>query len=142
MHEKSKPTLSTLLLVGFAAMVLMALVPAKGYAQFVPNSKQSPLCQKLGSQIQGSSGMQIYCFGPQPNGAAPTAALLAPSLSGNMITSQNSSKGGFIPNVNAAALAEDISPSGLRAFGQSETSIFRMGYVGMKTPIFDWHCDN
>ena len=127
MHEKSKPTLSTLLLVGFAAMVLMALVPAKGYAQFVPNSKQSPLCQKLGSQIQGSSGMQIYCFGPQPNGAAPTAALLAPSLSGNMITSQNSSKGGFIPNVNAAALAEDISPSGLRAFGQSETSIAAAG---------------
>jgi hypothetical protein len=127
MREQSKTVLCRLLLVGFAAMVIVAFVPAKGYAQFVPNSKQNPLCQKLGTQIQGSSGMQMYCFGPQQNGAAPHAGLLAPGLSGTPLASQKSSKGGFIPNVNAANLAEDISPSGLRAFGQSETSIAAAG---------------
>jgi hypothetical protein len=125
MREKNKTVPSPLILVAFAAMVVVALVPAKGYAQFIPNSKQNPLCQKLGTQIQGSSGMQMYCFGPQPNGAAPKA-LLTPSLSGKL-ASPNSRKGGFIPNVNAANLAEDISPSGLRAFGQSETSIAAAG---------------
>jgi hypothetical protein len=125
MREKNKTVLSHLILVAFAAMVVVALVPAKGYAQFVPNSKQNPLCQKLGTQIQGSSGMQMYCFGPQANGAAPKA-LLAPSLTGKL-ASPKSSKGGFIPNVNAANLAEDISPAGLRAFGQSETSIAAAG---------------
>lgn len=128
MRGKSKTVLSTLLLVGFAAMVVVALVPAKGYAQFVPNSKQNPLCQKLGAQIQGSSGMQMYCFGPQPNGAAPRAGLLQPRLSGTPRAPQKSGGGGgFIPNVNAANLAEDIAPSGLRAFGQSETSIAAAG---------------
>jgi hypothetical protein len=125
MRGKSKTVLSPLLLVGFAAMAVVALVPAKGYAQFVPNSKQNPLCQKLGTQIQGSSGMQMYCFGSQPNGAAPKA-LLAAGLSAKLASPQ-SSKGGFIPNVNAANLAEDVSPSGVRAFGQSETSIAAAG---------------
>ena len=77
MREQSKTVLCRLLLVGFAAMVIVAFVPAKGYAQFVPNSKQNPLCRKLGTQIQGSSGMQMYCFGPQQNGAGPHAGLLS-----------------------------------------------------------------
>lgn len=128
MREESKTVLDRLLLVGFAVMMIVILVPATGHAQFVPNSKGNPLCQKLGTQIQGSSGMQMYCFGPQPNGAAPRAGLLQPGLSGTPLAPQKSGGGGgFIPNVNAANLAEDIAPSGLRAFGQSETSIAAAG---------------
>ncbi|HET6178686.1 MAG TPA: hypothetical protein VFE61_17290 [Candidatus Sulfotelmatobacter sp.] len=127
MREQTKTVLYRLLLVGFAAMVFVTLVPAMAYAQFVPNSKRNPLCQKLGTQMQGSSGMQMYCFGPQHNGASPLAGLLAPNLSGTPFGPQKTPKGGFIPNVNAANLAEDISPSGVRAFGQSETSIAAAG---------------
>lgn len=109
---------------GLAVMVILILVPATAHGQFVPNSKHSSLCQKLGTQIQGSSGMQLYCFGPQPNGAASPAVRLGASLSSASSSPQkNGGKGGFIPNVNAANTAEDISPSGARAFGQSETSI-------------------
>jgi hypothetical protein len=127
MREQTKTVLYRLLLVGFAAMVFVTLVPAMAYAQFVPNSKRNPLCQKLGTQMQGSSGMQMYCFGPQHNGASPLAGLLAPNLSSTPFGPQKTPKGGFIPNVNAANLAEDVSPSGVRAFGQSETSIAAAG---------------
>lgn len=111
-----------------AAMGIVSLVPATVHGQFVPNSKHSSLCQKLGTQIQGSSGMQMYCFGPQLSGPPSPAARLESSLTSRPSSPQmNSGKGGFIPNVNAANTAEDIAPSGVRAFGQSETSIAAAG---------------
>jgi hypothetical protein len=111
-----------------AAMVILILAPATGQGQFVPNSKNSSQCKKLGSQIQGSSGMQMYCFGAQANGAASPAARLGPGLTSASPSAQKKgSKGGFIPNVNAANTAEDITPSGVRAFGQAETSIAAAG---------------
>jgi hypothetical protein len=124
-REISKTLLGRL---GLAAMMILIFVPATGQGQLVPNSKNNPLCQKLGSQIQGSSGMQMYCFGAQANGAASPAARLGPGLTSAAASPQkNGGKGGFIPNVNAASTAEDISPSGVRAFGQSETSIAASG---------------
>lgn len=128
MREVSETVWGRMLLFGFAVMVIVTLVPARAHAQFVPNSKGNPLCQKLGTQMQGSSGMQMYCFGPQSNGTASRAALLEPGLAGTPFgPQQKSGKGGFIPNVNAGNLAEDIAPSGVRAFGQSETSIAAAG---------------
>jgi hypothetical protein len=114
--------------LGLAAIVFLTLGPARAQAQFVPNSKNISVCQKLGSQIQGSSGMQMYCFGPQSNSAASLAARPASSVINQASSSKsNGGKGGFIPNVNAANTAEDIAPSGVRAFGQSETSIAAAG---------------
>ena len=128
MPEVRKTVLNRLLRLGFAAVVTVTLVPATALAQFVSNSKGNPLCQKLGTQIQGSSGMHMYCFGPQSNGAASPAARLEPGLTSAPSSPQkNGGKGGFIPNVNAASTAEDIAPSGVRAFGQSETSIAAAG---------------
>jgi hypothetical protein len=54
----------------------------------------------------------MYCFGPQHNGTA---------------TATNSPASSFGSNVNAASLSEDVSPSGVRAYGQSETSIAANG---------------
>jgi len=65
---------------GLAVMGMVILVPATAHGQFVPNAKNNPLCQKLGTQIQGSSGMQMYCFGPQSNGAASPAVRLESGL--------------------------------------------------------------
>jgi len=114
--------------LGLAAIVFLTLAPARGQGQFVPNSKNISVCQKLGSQIQGSSGMQMYCFGRQSTGAALPAARLASGVINPASRSKSKGgKGGFIPNVNAANTAEDIAPSGVRAFGQSETSIAAAG---------------
>jgi hypothetical protein len=54
----------------------------------------------------------MYCFGAQANGAA--------------IHSHPATKS-FGPNVNAADPNEDVSPGGVRAYGQSETSVAASG---------------
>jgi len=122
-----------LLLLGLMASLTLILVPtadAQTIPTFVPNPLQNPICSRIGNQIQVSLGLRMYCFGPQPNGpgtGAPTS-----SSNGETSASTASSSGGtgtfnFSPNVNAANLAEDISPSGTRAYGQSETSIAAAG---------------
>jgi hypothetical protein len=71
----------------------------------------NPFCQNLGVKYQASSAAQSFCFGIQRNGAAakqPAAAAVS-------------------TNVNAANLAEDVSSSGVRAYGQSETSVAATG---------------
>lgn len=73
----------------------------------------NPLCSRLGKSFQGSQGMQIWCFGPQASVGGQHAAV-----------SKNTK---FGSNVNAANPSEDISPSGTRAYGQSETSIAASG---------------
>jgi hypothetical protein len=68
-------------------------------------------CNALGKTIQASSGAQMYCFGPQRNGAGTPKIDLKK----------------FGSNVDAANPNEDITPAGVRGYGQSETSIASMG---------------
>src|SRR5207248_4370108 len=60
---------------------------------------------------------QMYCFGAQANGSASHSRPATKS---------------FGPNVNAADPNEDISPSGVRAHGQSETSIAASGHYAVE----------
>ena len=77
----------------------------------------NPFCKKLGKTLQASAGAQNFCFGLQRSGpvsrqratAGPRAAVRTPA------------------NVNAASLAEDVGPTGVRGYGQSETSIAASG---------------
>ena len=71
----------------------------------------NPFCQNLGVEYQASAGAQGFCFGTQRNGAT-TLRPAATRVSSN---------------VNAANLAEDVTPSGVRAYGQSETSVAATG---------------
>lgn len=71
----------------------------------------NPFCKNLGVKYQASAGAQRFCFGIQRNGAA-AVHLAAPATS---------------TNVNAANLAEDVSASGVRGYGQSETSLAAAG---------------
>jgi hypothetical protein len=74
----------------------------------------NPFCEHLGKSYQASSAAQMYCFGAHPAAKAPTpnAAALVP---------------GTPRNVDAASFREDVSPAGVRAYGQSETSIAAAG---------------
>lgn len=74
----------------------------------------NPFCKRLGNRYQASAGAQMFCFGPQPNGPAAGHAPVARSA-------------GAPANVNAASFAEDVSPAGVQADGQSETSIAASG---------------
>jgi len=75
----------------------------------------NPFCQRLLSKrLAASSGAYMFCFGAQPNGPAARHAPAGRSA-------------GAPGNVDAASFAEDVSPAGLRAYGQSETSIAASG---------------
>jgi hypothetical protein len=74
----------------------------------------NPFCKRLGTRYQASAGAHMFCFGPQPNGPAAGHAPVARSA-------------GAPANVNAASFAEDVNPAGVRADGQSETSIAASG---------------
>jgi hypothetical protein len=78
---------------------------------------KSVFCSKLGKTIQASSGAQMYCNGSQPNGPA---------------TSKHPKIRTFGANVNAANPSEDVSPSGVQAYGQSETSIAATGHYAVE----------
>jgi hypothetical protein len=71
----------------------------------------NPFCKNLGVKYQASAGAQSFCFGVQRNGTAAVRPAAAP----------------LSTNVNAANLAEDVSQSGVRAYGQSETSLAATG---------------
>src|SRR5437899_12806187 len=117
-----------LLLFSLMASLILVLVSTPADAQiFVPNPLQNPICSKIDNQIQVSQGLRMYCFGRQPNGPGTGTSPSSPqSISG--ITSDSGSGGtSFSPNVNAASLAEDVTPSGSRVYGQSETSIAASG---------------
>src|SRR5215467_14382034 len=74
----------------------------------------NPVCKRLGKTIEGSSGMQMFCFGAHPTVKPPT------STAAGLVS-------GTPRNVNAASFSEDVSPAGVRAYGQSETSIAASG---------------
>jgi hypothetical protein len=72
-----------------------------------------PFCKRLGHLYQASSAAQMFCFGAQQVGRPqPTAA---PAVAGAP------------RNVDAANFREDVSPAGVRGYGQSETSIAASG---------------
>ena len=103
------------------ALVLSVLVAVPAGSVSAPSGylKKNPLCNRLGKQLQASAGAQMFCFGPQARASTPHlgAATVRPAERGSS----------FSPNVNAANLSEDIGPSGVRAYGQSETSIAASG---------------
>jgi hypothetical protein len=92
------------------ALAMSAVSPPAAFA--APSS--NPICSRLGRTIEASAGAQMFCFGPQLNGATGAGAALQPNAS---------TASPFSANVNAASLSEDVSPSGARAYGQSETSV-------------------
>jgi hypothetical protein len=97
-----------------AAGLATALTPVAAGAATGPTTGSAagnPFCKNLGVKYQASAGAQAFCFGVQRNGVA-ARKLTAPAAS---------------TNVNAANLAEDVSSSGTRAYGQSETSIAAAG---------------
>lgn len=77
-----------------------------------PTTTKSHFCAGLGTKYQASQAAQMYCYGSQPNGPAKPVATKNPSF-GN--------------NVDAANPAEDVSPNGTRAYGQSEESVAGLG---------------
>lgn len=112
--QKSIPVLVALALV--TSFVSGIFVPgAAAYASGGHPTTKSHFCANLGKTYQASVGAQMYCFGPQPNGAAVHKG------------SPSKTKPSFGSNVNAANPAEDVSAAGVQAFGQSETSIAATG---------------
>ena len=98
-----------------ASGLVAALTAANAAAATGPTTGSAagnPFCKNLGVKYQASAGAQAFCFGVQRNGPAPAALPAAALVSAN---------------VNAANLAEDVSPSGVRAYGQSETSVAATG---------------
>ncbi|GAC1636484.1 MAG: hypothetical protein NVS4B11_39050 [Ktedonobacteraceae bacterium] len=73
---------------------------------------KSNFCANLGKKYQASSGAQMFCNGPQPSG--PTSKTVGANA-------------GLGTNVDAASFAEDVAPSGVRAYGQSEVSVAGVG---------------
>jgi hypothetical protein len=69
-----------------------------------PKAANHPLCKNISQgRIQASAGAQSFCFGSQPN---------APVQKGTR-TKASAGTAMFKANVNAASLAEDVSPGGL-----------------------------
>src|SRR2546428_7820718 len=124
-----------LLLFSLMASILARFTTTAKAQLFVPNPLQNPLCSRIGKQIQVSTGLRMYCFGPQPNGPkfsastnqSSSAASTNTSSSGTVSNSGSTGTFSFSKNVDAASLSEDISPSGVRAYGQSEVSIAASG---------------
>ncbi len=76
----------------------------------------NPFCKRLlDKRLLASSGAHMFCFGPQQG----TGATRRPAAIGQAA--------GAPRNVDAASFAEDVSPAGVQADGQSETSIAASG---------------
>ena len=106
-----------ILVVAFAGGVfLRGSVTQAAHASSGKTTK-SVFCSKLGKTIQASSGAQNYCFGAQPNGSANVRHSLTHS---------------FGPNVDAANPGEDVTPSGVQAYGQSEVSVAASGHYAVE----------
>ncbi len=81
----------------------------------------NPICARLGHSIEASAGAQMYCFGAQQSG--PGGAASAGSARSSLATATTITSG----NTNAASLSEDVTQSGARVYGQSETSVAAAG---------------
>src|SRR5216684_6623306 len=98
-------------------IAVLLVVAAPLDANAAGNPKGNPICAKLGKTIQASSGAQMFCNGPQVNGAAAAATKLRSSTGA----------GKFGSNVDAATPSEDVTPSGVQIHGQSEVSVAAAG---------------
>jgi len=76
----------------------------------------NPFCKHLGKRYEASSGANMFCFGPKKTTVGPHARRASVSQAP-----------GAPGNVDAASFAEDVSPAGVPADGQSETSIAASG---------------
>jgi hypothetical protein len=74
-----------------------------------------PFCKRINKAVQVSSGARMWCLGLQDGNAI---GIQHDKLSPHMA---------FGSNVNAANIAEDVSPSAVQVYGQSETSIGSVG---------------
>jgi hypothetical protein len=97
----------------------LAFAQGKTTKPAATSPSQNPICQKVGKTLQLSSGGRMWCLGPQNGSGSSTIR--------HSITPKPPISGQFSANVNAANPAEDISPSGVVAYGQSETSVARFG---------------
>lgn len=105
-----------------AALALALSAPHAFAASFQSNGVGShitpnkhPFCGEIGNKVQVSAGARMWCFGPQSSSGVA-----------HMQSSHHKPRT-FGSNVDAANPAEDVSPSGVQAFGQSETSIGSVG---------------
>ncbi|PYX88823.1 MAG: hypothetical protein DMG68_07185 [Acidobacteria bacterium] len=105
----------------FALLVALAFLPSPAQAAGNRKAANHPLCSSIAqSKLQASAGAQMFCFGSQPNNA-PIHRLNMKNAAPAAGTAK------FRTNVDAASLSEDISPAGVRAYGQSEVSIAAAG---------------
>ena len=103
----------------FALLLTIDLLPTLAQAAGNPKAVNHPLCKNISAgKIQASSGAQMFCFGAQPHAVVPLNMTAAATAGGTAR---------FKANVDAAVLGEDISPAGVRGFGQSEVSIAAAG---------------
>src|SRR5438874_418220 len=79
-------------------------------------SPNQGICSKLVRNPLLSSGARLWCLRSQLTSQHTGSAGGASTPRGPSTTSSR-----FSPNVNAADLNEDITPSGMRVYGQSET---------------------
>jgi hypothetical protein len=110
------------------AVLFVVAAPRQANAQGNSKSKNHPLCTAIANkQLEASAGAQMFCFGPQANGPNASKAVTSQSSTTSGANSPRTGTFSFSRNVNAASLAEDVTPSGVRAFGQSEVSIAAAG---------------
>jgi len=87
----------------------------------------SPLCQRLAGYHLASSAAWAFCKGPQSHGPVGPGAHV-PAAGPD---ARDPAAGHRVPvapaNVDAASPAEDVTPSGLRFYGQSNASIAASG---------------
>jgi hypothetical protein len=105
------------------ALGMAAAIPSAGAAAGHPHGNgvrtglaaRNPFCIRLAhKRIEASAGAFGFCFG----------ANFRPPKNRNAAVHTGA---GVTGNVNAASLTEDITPAGLRADGQSETSVAAAG---------------
>lgn len=114
MYSNGRPKALVHLAFLSAAIMLLLVTPPNATA----GTNKHPLCQALANGTAfASSGAQMWCFGPQPNG--PIGHIKRSPL--------NNTGSGFLSNnVNTASFSEDVI-NGERGSGQSETSIAASG---------------
>lgn len=102
--------IALILVTTFVGGVLLRNTSQTQAASPKATAGKNPFCSRIGQSVQASSGAQMYCFGVQSNTVGHPATTSS-----------------FGTNVNAANPKEDITPAGMRAYGQSEVSIAGIG---------------
>jgi len=115
MHTNGRPKVLVHVAFLLATITLLLVTPPNATA----GTNKHPLCQALAAGTAfASSGAQMWCFGPQPNGPIPHIRRSFPKTAGTGFSSNN---------VNAASFSEDVTNNGERGSGESETSIAASG---------------